>query len=102
MSPVRRVSNPPNPFQSRAVEWLDLPPVPALEVYEEEARSVLTSNDSPDVGFEYSVNPYRGCFHGCAYCYARRTHPYIDFGAGTVSGARSGTLRTDGVESCVG
>src|SRR5690606_15000092 len=41
------------------------------------------SNDSPDVGFRFSVNPYRGCFHGCAYCYARPTHQYLGFGAGT-------------------
>ncbi|MFN0007170.1 MAG: PA0069 family radical SAM protein [Planctomycetota bacterium] len=81
--PPRRVSNPPNPWSSTHVEWLEEPPVAELEVYEEEAGSVLTENDSPDVGFRYSVNPYRGCFHACAYCYARPSHQYLGFGAGT-------------------
>src|SRR5206468_3399593 len=39
-----------------------------LEIYEEHARSIISENDSPDVGFRFSVNPYRGCFHSCAYC----------------------------------
>ncbi len=81
--PPRRVSNPPNPWISSHVEWLEEPPVATLEVYEEEASSVLTGNDSPDVGFEWSVNPYRGCWHACAYCYARPSHQYLGFGAGT-------------------
>jgi DNA repair photolyase len=46
------------------------------------ARSVLTRNRSPDVGFEWSLNPYRGCEHGCTYCYARPTHEYLGFSAG--------------------
>jgi DNA repair photolyase len=50
------------------VEWLGEPPEAELEVYEEEARSIIAENDSPDVGFRFSVNPYRGCFHGCSYC----------------------------------
>jgi DNA repair photolyase len=54
-----------------------------LEVYEEESQSILSANDSPDVPFRWSVNPYRGCFHACAYCYARPTHEYLGFGAGT-------------------
>jgi DNA repair photolyase len=45
-------------------------------------RSVITSNDSPDVGFTYSINPYRGCEHGCIYCFARPTHEYLGFSAG--------------------
>jgi DNA repair photolyase len=88
MAPPRRVSNPPNPWSSSHVEWLDAPPLVALEVYEEDAKTILASNDSPDVGFEWSVNPYRGCQHACAYCYARPTHQYLGFGAGTDFDAR--------------
>ena len=77
------VSNPPNPWNPRHVEWLDEPPRADLVVYEEEAQSVLSENDSPDVGFRWSVNPYRGCQHACAYCYARPSHQYLGFGAGT-------------------
>ena len=51
--------------------------------YEELAKSVLSENDSPDLSFRFSLNPYRGCFHACAYCYARPSHQYWDFGAGT-------------------
>jgi DNA repair photolyase len=79
----RPVSNPPNPWHSRHVEWLEEPPAARLEVFEEEAKTVLSSNDSPDVSFRWSVNPYRGCQHGCAYCYARASHQYLDLGAGT-------------------
>jgi len=80
---MKQVSNPPNPWASAHVEWIDAPPQAQLEVYEEQAKTVLSENDSPDVGFRFSVNPYRGCFHACAYCYARPTHQYWDFGAGT-------------------
>ena len=45
-------------------------------------RTVITHNDSPDVGFTYSINPYRGCEHGCIYCFARPTHEYLGFSAG--------------------
>jgi DNA repair photolyase len=45
-------------------------------------RSILAHNDSPDVGFDVSINPYRGCEHGCIYCYARPTHEYLGFSAG--------------------
>ncbi|MBL8860855.1 MAG: radical SAM protein [Planctomycetes bacterium] len=79
----RRVSNPRNPWLTSHVEWLEEPPAAELEVYEEEAVSVLTGNDSPDVGFTWSVNPYRGCWHACAYCYARPSHQHLGFGAGT-------------------
>lgn len=79
----RLVSNPPNPWISRHVEWLEGPPEAELVVYEEEAKSILAENDSPDVGFRWSVNPYRGCQHACAYCYARPSHQYLSFGAGT-------------------
>lgn len=46
------------------------------------SRSIVSQNDSPDIPFRYSVNPYRGCEHGCAYCYARPTHEYLGFNAG--------------------
>jgi DNA repair photolyase len=77
------VSNPPNPWHCADVDWLGPPPSARLTVYEDRSRSVLSRNDSPDLEFRWSVNPYRGCFHGCAYCYARPTHEYLDFGAGT-------------------
>ena len=80
---IRRVSNPPNPWAATEVEWLGEPPAAELEVYEEEAKRALAENDSPDVGFRWSLNPYRGCFHACAYCYARSSHQYWGFGAGT-------------------
>lgn len=51
-------------------------------VIEEQARSLLSGNDSPDIGFDLSINPYRGCEHGCIYCYARPTHSYLDLSPG--------------------
>lgn len=80
---MRRVSNPRNPYQTESVEWLEEPPPAELEVFEEHAKSVLTENDSPDLPFRFSVNPYRGCQHACSYCYARPTHQRLGFGAGT-------------------
>lgn len=53
-----------------------------LELYEDQSASVISANDSPDLSFRYSLNPYRGCSHGCAYCYARPSHEYLGFGAG--------------------
>ena len=79
----RPVANPPNPWASTHVDYLGEPPPAALEVYEEEARTIIASNDSPDIPFRFSANPYRGCFHGCAYCFARPSHQYLGFGAGT-------------------
>ena len=82
---ARPVSNPPNRFERTHIEWdpESGPPDAQLEVFEERARSCLTENTSPDVPFRFGLNPYRGCQHACAYCYARRTHPYLGFGAGT-------------------
>ena len=57
------------------------------ELLLETASSIITRNDSPDVGFAAGVNPYRGCEHGCAYCYARPTHEYLGFSAGLVEHA---------------
>lgn len=80
---ARCVANPPNPWASTHVEWLGEPPAAHLQVFAEEARSLLSANDSPDIPFRWSINPYRGCFHGCAYCYARPSHQYLGWGAGT-------------------
>ena len=55
---------------------------PATEYIPDRARSIVTENDSPDVGFRFSINPYRGCAHGCSYCYARQTHEFIGYNAG--------------------
>ena len=55
---------------------------PATRFLRDATRSILVTNDSPDVGFEVSINPYRGCEHGCPYCYARPTHEYLGFSAG--------------------
>src|SRR5690242_20193542 len=86
-------SNPPNRF-GLPVHLPDLEQVEHDEEYlaaladprtryiADRSRSVVTQNDSPDVGFRYSVNPYRGCQHGCAYCYARPTHEYLGYSAG--------------------
>lgn len=57
-------------------------PRPATVVTEERARTVISRNDSPDVGFGQSVNPYRGCEHGCVYCFARPSHAYLDLSPG--------------------
>ena len=60
----------------------EIRPSPATRVHFETARSALCANDSPDIFFELSVNPYRGCEHGCIYCYARPTHSYLNFSPG--------------------
>jgi DNA repair photolyase len=80
---MRPVENPPNPFVREHREWLGPPPAAKLEVYEEHARSILACNQSPDIPYRWSLNPYRGCQHGCAYCYGRPTHEYLGLGAGT-------------------
>lgn len=77
------VANPPNPWASSALEYLDELPLAKVELFEDASASILASNDSPDLGFRWSVNPYRGCNHACAYCYARPSHEYLSFGAGT-------------------
>ncbi len=78
--------NPPNRFETLSVErerWTDPDdPLPRTRLLRDCSRSALARNESPDVGFEVSLNPYRGCEHGCVYCYARPTHEYLGFSCG--------------------
>ncbi len=55
---------------------------PATEIFIDNSKSILTRNNSPDIPFDVSINPYKGCEHGCAYCYARPTHAYLDLSPG--------------------
>ena len=55
---------------------------PQTQIIEERVKSILAGNDSPDIGFDLSINPYRGCEHGCIYCYARPTHSYLNLSPG--------------------
>lgn len=81
-------SNPKNRFETRA----RLPVIdssdevdavgPQTQYLTDASRSIIATNASPDVGFDASINPYRGCLHGCTYCYARPTHEYLGFSAG--------------------
>jgi len=80
-------SNPPNRFErislERDADWdPEQDPLPRTLFLRDRSSKIISSNDSPDVGFEHSVNPYRGCEHGCVYCYARPTHEYLGFSAG--------------------
>lgn len=77
------IENPLQRFRAEHVEYFGTPPVANLVVYEDQSESVLSENKSPDLSFRYSLNPYRGCAHGCAYCYARPSHEYWGFGIGT-------------------
>lgn len=82
--------NPANRFDSvhRAADpdLADLDPAeepsPRTQFIEDRTQTALTKNDSPDIGFTWSLNPYRGCEHGCAYCYARPYHEYLGYSAG--------------------
>ncbi|MBV9867663.1 MAG: PA0069 family radical SAM protein [Abitibacteriaceae bacterium] len=86
--------NPPNRFETfwyetgqvdddtQAETCDDEQPGPTTQFFKDHTKSILTQNDSPDVGFTFSINPYRGCEHGCIYCYARPTHEYLGFSAG--------------------
>ena len=83
-------SNPEGRYETRRGEWYDdgwqredePAPHPATVVTEERARSILSTNDSPDIAFDQSINPYRGCEHGCIYCYARPSHGYLNLSSG--------------------
>jgi DNA repair photolyase len=81
---MRYIENPPNPWLTHSIDWLGEPPAARIEIFEEtETRSIISRNDSPDVAFDYSINCYRGCLHGCTYCFSRPTHEYLGYGAGT-------------------
>lgn len=75
--------NPPNRFSPVEIDWEEPPPPARIEVVEDHTQGALSHNDSPDIPFSWSVNPYRGCTHACAYCYARPTHEFLGYGAGT-------------------
>jgi len=82
-------SNVPGRFDSLTVEqsddgWYQDEIIENLSetVLPDRARSIISSNDSPDVGFDASINPYRGCSHGCVYCFARPTHAYLGLSPG--------------------
>ena len=82
--------NPPNRFEpivldreyehGRAEDDPELDPT--TQYFRDTSRTIIAHNDSPDVGFEFSINPYRGCEHGCIYCYARPTHEYLSLSSG--------------------
>jgi len=87
--------NPANPFERfhveedlAAVEELRRvdpewePPAPKTVFFTDDTRTLITKNESPDLSFEASLNPYRGCEHGCSYCYARKYHEFIGFSSG--------------------
>jgi DNA repair photolyase len=81
------LQNPPNRFESIALErdtdWNpDDDPLPQTQFLKDKTQTIIAYNDSPDIGFETSVNPYRGCEHGCIYCYARPFHEYLGFSSG--------------------
>jgi DNA repair photolyase len=86
---------PPNRFERHAVEedegaWEEIartdpdfePRKVPTRFLRDDSQSIISSNSSPDIGFDYSLNPYRGCEHGCAYCYARPYHEYLGFNSG--------------------
>lgn len=76
--------NPVGRFEPLQIEYEpeDAPEVGATELYRDNTLSVISYNDSPDLGFNASLNPYRGCEHGCVYCYARPTHEYVGLSLG--------------------
>ncbi len=83
------LSNPAGRFEHQRLEEVDdgwyveeQPDSIATTVEPDRAKGIISKNDSPDIPFEYSINPYRGCEHGCVYCYARPSHAYMGLSAG--------------------
>jgi DNA repair photolyase len=87
-------ANPANPFEALQLaddpEWLEalardpeaVPPAPRTQLFTDDTQTLITKNTSPDLSFDFSLNPYRGCEHGCAYCYARRYHEFLGWSSG--------------------
>lgn len=90
LTPLRgrgAADNPPNRFERLSFEEDPLradpdAPAPTTQFFRDTTRSIIATNDSPDIGFSASINPYRGCEHGCIYCYARPYHEYLGLSAG--------------------
>jgi DNA repair photolyase len=83
---VRYIKNPPNPWNRYTAEYVGEPPPTKLEVFEETAtKKMITKAFASDWegGWRFTVNCYRGCVHGCTYCFARRYHEFLGYGAGT-------------------
>lgn len=83
---MRRVDNPPNPYDRYSAEYIGEPPPTKLEIFEETAtKKIITKAFASgwEGGWRYTVNCYRGCVHGCTYCFARLYHEYLGYGAGT-------------------
>src|SRR5215471_16373392 len=83
------LSNPPGRFDKQQLDEVDdgwyqheVPESIPTTLEPDRARGVITTNDSPDIPFEQSINPYRGCSHGCVYCYARPSHAYMGLSSG--------------------
>ena len=72
-------------WQREAAEdgwWNEGEEAPATELMVDSAKTVITYNSSPDIPYDRSINPYRGCEHGCAYCFARPSHAYLGLSPG--------------------
>jgi DNA repair photolyase len=98
-------SNRSGRFETHAREsfddgWNNVEPMPLFETTEhaERAKTIITTNDSPDIAFERSINAYRGCEHGCSYCFARPTHAYLGHSAG-IDFERDIYVKTNAVEA---
>jgi len=78
-----RTWNPPNRFNPVEIDWEEPPPPALQQVSVDDSQGILNRNTSPELAFNWSLNPYRGCSHACAYCYARQYHETLGLGAGS-------------------